>query len=183
MEEKTIKVFPPLWPKNKATYLYHSWRERGAHWDPIYLSIRLPLVYELPQSEDEWKRIANGFFQRWNFPHCVGAIDGKHISLQSPFHSESTFYNYKRSFSIILLALVDADYCFTFIDVGAQGRMNDAGVLACTILYRKMLMKELLLPPDESLPGRQLSVPYVLIGDGAFPLSTSILIPYAGNHA
>ncbi|KAG8237137.1 hypothetical protein J437_LFUL011185 [Ladona fulva] len=124
---------------------------------------------ELPQSEDEWKQIANGFFQRWNFPHCVGAIGGKHILLQSPFNSEST------SSSIILLTLVDADYCFTFIDVGAQGRMNDAGVFACITLYHKMLMRELSFPPDESLPGRQLSVPCFY--------SSSILKPYAGNHA
>ncbi|PNF38605.1 hypothetical protein B7P43_G03964, partial [Cryptotermes secundus] len=136
-----------------------------------------------PHSEEDWRRIANGFYQRWNFPQCVGAIDGKHVLLQAPFNSESKFFNYKKSFSIILLALVDADYCFTFIDVGAQGRMNDAGVFACTTLYRKMIRRELLLPPNEPLPGRHKSVPYIFVGDDAFPLSSSLLKPYSGNHA
>lgn len=136
----------------------------------------------MPQSEENWKQIANEFGQRWNFPNCVGALDGKHVVLQAPFNSESMFYNYKKSFSIILLALVNADYCFTFIDVGAQGRMNDAGVLAETGLYRKMIREELSLPPNEPLPGRQRSVPYVFVGDDAFPLSRSILKPYSGTH-
>lgn len=110
-------------------------------------------------------------------------MDGKHVLLQAPFKSESEFYNYKKSFSIILMALVDADYCFTFIDVGAQGRVNDAGVFASTTLYSKMIRKELSLPPKEPLPGRQQSMPYVFLGDDAFPLSNTLLKPYSGNHA
>lgn len=81
------------------------------------------------------------------------------------------------------MALVNADYCFTFVDVGAQGRMNDAGVFACTSLYQKMVRGDLLLPPNRPLPGRQISVPYIMVGDDAFPLSTSLLKPYPGNHA
>lgn len=30
----------------------------------------------------EWKEIAKDFEKRWNFPHCIGAIDGKHVVLQ-----------------------------------------------------------------------------------------------------
>jgi hypothetical protein len=75
------------------------------------------------------------------------------------------------------MALVDADYCFTFVvDVGAQGRMNDAGVFASTTLYRKM---ELSLPPNEHLPGRHKRVPYIIVGDDAFPLSSSLLKAYS----
>lgn len=136
----------------------------------------------MPQSEEQWRKIANELYERWNFPHCAGAMDGKHVLLQAPFNSESTFYNYKKSFSIVLLALVDADYRFTFIDVGAQGRLNDAGIFAETTLYRKMIRRELSLPSNELLPGRQKSVPYIFVGDDAFPLS-SLLKPYPGNHA
>lgn len=124
----------------------------------------------MPQLEENWKQIANEFDQRWNFPNCVGAIDGKHVLLQAPFNSETMFYNYKKTFSIILLAQVNGDYCFTFIDVGAQGRMNDAGVFAETV-------------SNQPLPGRQRSVPYIFVGDDAFPLSRSVLKPYSGTHA
>nr|AEE62694.1 unknown [Dendroctonus ponderosae] len=75
------------------------------------------------------------------------------------------------------------DYCFTFIDVGAQGRMNDAGVFASTTLYRKILRRELSFPPNKPLPGRHESVPYIFVGDDAFPLSGSLLKAYSGTHA
>lgn len=33
-------------------------------------------------SEEDWLRIANDFEEKWNFPHCIGAIDGKHIVIE-----------------------------------------------------------------------------------------------------
>ena len=34
----------------------------------------------------------------------------------------------KGFFSIVLLALVDADYIFTYLDIGCQGCISDGGV-------------------------------------------------------
>lgn len=33
-------------------------------------------------SEDKWLTIAKNFEAKWNFPHCIGAIDDKHIIIQ-----------------------------------------------------------------------------------------------------
>nr|XP_023017923.1 protein ANTAGONIST OF LIKE HETEROCHROMATIN PROTEIN 1-like [Leptinotarsa decemlineata] len=74
---------------------------------------------KLPQSEAEWNEIAQVFEEKCNFPNCIGAIDGKHIALVAPFHSGSEFFNYKGFFSIVLMAVVDANYNFIYVRLGS----------------------------------------------------------------
>lgn len=64
----------------------------------------------------------------WDFSHCLGAMDGKHVMLQALIHSGSDFYNYKSTFSIVLFAVVDARYNFIYADIGCQDRISDGGV-------------------------------------------------------
>ena len=71
-----------------------------------------------PKKED-WVKIEHHFSTRWNFPNCLGALDGKHVVIMAPNKSGSLFFNYKGTFSIVLLALVDADYKFTCVDIGS----------------------------------------------------------------
>jgi len=66
------------------------------------------------------------FYTLSNFPNCCGALDGRHIVVRCPSKSGSEFYNYKKDYSVILLATVDANYKFIYIDVGTNGRVNDA---------------------------------------------------------
>ncbi|XP_024878239.1 protein ANTAGONIST OF LIKE HETEROCHROMATIN PROTEIN 1-like, partial [Temnothorax curvispinosus] len=81
-------------------------------------------VLELPTTED-WKEIGRGFESQWNFPNCIGAIDGKHIPIQAPAGAGSEYYNYKGFHSIVLLAICDYRYAFTMLDIGATGRQSD----------------------------------------------------------
>ena len=63
-----------------------------------------------PPTQERWEEIEKEFNSCWNFPNCIGAVDGKHIVITAPFNSGSLFHNYKGTFSINLLALVDANY-------------------------------------------------------------------------
>lgn len=80
-------------------------------------------------------------------------------------NSGSTFFNYKSTFSIVLLGIVDADYNFVYVDIGCQGRISDGGVFKNTLLYKKLLNNTLGIPDDASLPGRTKQVPYVFVAD------------------
>lgn len=37
------------------------------------------ILFQFPHTGDDWKIIASDFEKKWNFPHCLGALDGKHI--------------------------------------------------------------------------------------------------------
>ena len=61
-----------------------------------------------PSTPDEWLAVAEEFKSTWNFPNCVGAIDGKHIVMRKPHHAGSLFHNYKGQESLVLMAVADA---------------------------------------------------------------------------
>lgn len=87
---------------------------------------------------EEWTTFADQFENIWNFPNCIGAIDGKHIVIQAPKNTSREFFNYKSTSSVVLMAVVDADYCFSFADVGCQGRISDGGVIRNTSFFKKL---------------------------------------------
>lgn len=139
----------------------------------------------MPTPNDEsWKNTANEFMQKWNFPNCIGALDGKHVVIQAPANSGSLFYNYKGTFSIVLLALVDADYKFIAVDIGAYGRNSDAGIYADSNLGRKLEEGSMGIPPPAELPGAPElgKLPHVIVADEAFPLKPFLMRPFPGRH-
>jgi hypothetical protein len=91
----------------------------------------------------------------WQLPHCVGAADGKHVRILHPRNSGSVFYNYKGYYSIVLMAVVDANYNFIFADVGCQGRISDSGVMRNTLFWSKLVNGKLNLPKPKPLPSSQ----------------------------
>ena len=104
-----------------------------------------------PKNSDEWRKICDGFSSLWNFPHCVGAIDGKHIMIQAPANAGSQYYNYKGTHSIVLLAVCDYNYCFTLLDIGDYGRMSDGGILSNSSFGNAMKTNSLALPNAETV--------------------------------
>lgn len=129
-----------------------------------------------------WQNIANGFLQKTNFPNCIGAIDGKHIRIVNPTGGGSIFYNYKNFYSIVLLAMCDADYCFTYVNIGTCGKNSDSTIFQNSALYRSLEQNTLNIPGPKPLPGTNTTVEHVIVGDGAFGISNKILKPYARSN-
>ncbi|KAG0722847.1 Protein ANTAGONIST OF LIKE HETEROCHROMATIN PROTEIN 1 [Chionoecetes opilio] len=107
-----------------------------------------------PQSPAEWKEVASGFEERWNLPHCVGAINGKHIRIRNPSFGGTYYFNYKKFFSIVLLAIVHSNYKFIYVDVRAIGSESDGGGFAHTRLSKLLDRQTAKLPPAEPNPAQ-----------------------------
>lgn len=138
----------------------------------------LALFSKMPTTTDEWLQISNDYFTRWNFPNCLGSLDGKHIAIRCPNNSSSMNYNYKNTFSIVLLALADANYKLIYVDVGCKGRISDGGVFNNSTLYNAIERNMLGIPPPKLLPGSDIESPFVIVADDAFALKTYLMKPY-----
>ncbi|KAK0400906.1 hypothetical protein QR680_015512 [Steinernema hermaphroditum] len=133
-----------------------------------------------PETPDGWLELSNAFEQQWNFPHVLGAIDGKHIQIQKPCRSGSLFFNYKHFFSTVLLGVCDADYKFLYYDIGNYGHHHDSHVLESSSFGRKLQEGSFVFPEDSHLRGTGTLLSYFFLGDAGFPLQTRIMKPFAG---
>lgn len=129
---------------------------------------------------DDFKKIAQEFYEMWNFPNVIGALDGKHVRIRCPKYSGSMFFNYKKFFSMVLQGVADAHYRFIAVEVGGYGKQSDGGTFHASSLYELIQKKELKIPEPECLPGTNVKVPFVFIADEAYPLLTYLLVPYPG---
>lgn len=103
-------------------------------------------------SVDTFMSIAIEFYEKWNFPNCVGSIDGKHIRLRCPTNSGSMYFNYKQYYSIVLMAVADTSYRFLMVDVGGYGKDGDGSVMFNSKFYQRIENGSLELPTEIKLP-------------------------------
>nr|CAH7746041.1 unnamed protein product [Callosobruchus chinensis] len=107
-----------------------------------------PLYMPEPTSQ-KWESIALDFQERWQFPHCVGAIDA-----------------------------TDSAYRFISIDVGSMGRFSDGNIFASSVLGKKIMKQTLKLPQPSLIPPIDIPIPYVFVADEAFPLLENVMRPF-----
>ncbi|XP_011706166.1 PREDICTED: uncharacterized protein LOC105461366, partial [Wasmannia auropunctata] len=109
----------------------------------------------MPPINKERLNIADEFETKWNFPHCIGAIDGiKHT-------------------------VSDANYCFTLVDIGVEDRLSDGGIFANSNFGQRFERNEKNLPQMSVLEPNGPLLPYVLVGDEAFALNQYMMRPYS----
>lgn len=132
--------------------------------------------FRFPTSSEDWQIISSQFEEMWNFPNCGGAIDGRHVRINPPHHSGSLYYNYKGFFSIIIIAIINANCEFIMVDVGKNGKFSDGSVIEQTHFYEKLKENQLKLPENhETKEGLN----FAFVTDEAFTLHDNILRPYS----
>nr|CAI5861399.1 unnamed protein product [Callosobruchus analis] len=104
-------------------------------------------------------------YRRTNFPNCIGSIEGKHIRLISSLH------------------MVDSDYRFIAVDVGAYGRDSDSNIFNKWTFGRKLAQNCLNMPEAKPLPNtNDTPLPYMFLGNEAFPLNNNFMKPYPRSN-
>ena len=103
--------------------------------------------------------------------------------MQAPSRSGSTFFNYKKTHSIVLLSVCNAQYQFTLVDIGDTGRQADGSVYSNSYLGHAIENGLLNFSSEESLhshPGKKF--PYVFLADDAFGLKPNLMKPYPDQY-
>ena len=132
-----------------------------------------------PTTPQDWMTKEAGFNNRWNVPRALGALDGKHIAIRRPRRGGSEFYNYKGFHSIVMLALVDADYKFMWVDIGCSGSWSDSQIFNQSELRNKIEDGSIGFPAPAPLTPDAPPIHYFILGDDAFALKTWLMKPFS----
>jgi len=140
-------------------------------------------MLQTPSTEEGWNEVASDFLQCWNMPNCLGAVDGKLVHVQRPVRCGRQYFNYKRSFSVNMMAVVNARYHFMYVAVGAQGSANDAAVFAESNFGKALANRAnpLSIPPARNINGTDIETPLFFVGDEAYPLKPYLMKPFSAR--
>ena len=79
----------------------------------------------------------------------------------------------------MLLALVNANHRFTWVQVGAPGAVSDAQLWNESTLRDAVITNSIDIPQQEPLPGDDRPISYFIIGDNAFALNELMMKSFA----
>jgi hypothetical protein len=125
--------------------------------------------------------VMDGFADLASLPGCCGAMDGTFVKMPCPKGDDSASYHcYKGYNAILVLAVVDSNGRFMYVDANNGGAVGDATVFSGSLLKQRMDDGTYLsLPPDAHVHtkhGAEIQ-PY-LLGDSAFALSKNMMKCY-----
>ena len=105
------------------------------------------------------------------------------MHVQRPIKCGGQYFNYKKSFSVNLMAVVDAHYRFLYVTVGAQGSANDAAVFGES-QFSEAISKPsnpLSIPTARCLPDQVSITPMMFVADEAYPLRPYLMKPFSSR--
>ena len=100
-----------------------------------------------PNTEKEFNDSLREMESECQFKYSFSAIDGSHLPIKCPpggGEAMKQYHNFKNFYSVILLALVDANYRFIWASVGAPGNTHDSTLFQSTNLWQRIIDGEVL---------------------------------------
>lgn len=88
------------------------------------------------------------------------------------------YYNYKGTHSLVLMVVANANYRISLLDIGAPGRRSDGGVFYDSEIGKRFQNDMLSIPAPRPIEYGGQALPFILVGDEAFPLTRYMLKPY-----
>ncbi|XP_028162869.1 uncharacterized protein LOC114354597 [Ostrinia furnacalis] len=123
---------------------------------------------KFPREEKEWLDIVNDFEKKWNFNHCAGAFSARHIAVNKPLEGSEVLLNHKGFHSVLLIAVVNANHEFVYVDIGTNGGYDQKLILSATGFFGNMIEETINLPKDCPLPASDVAMPYVFLSDAYY---------------
>jgi hypothetical protein len=81
------------------------------------------------------------YFERTNFPDCIGSLDGESCYIKCPSKAGSLFYSNEECHSLVLLAIPRTECTFVCTDVGTYGRERKSSVFSNSALKQSVCHK------------------------------------------
>ncbi|KIH64498.1 transposase, IS4 family [Ancylostoma duodenale] len=138
-------------------------------------------AFRLPTSATWWESAA-GFERLWGYPRGVGALDGKHFKCIAPPNSGSAHYNFKGTFSVVALIVVDSYYRILLVDCGGKGRISDSGLFQTSPINSFLDANKSRFPKPSQLREHGV-VDYHILADGGFGQKQWIQRPFPQAEA
>lgn len=92
--------------------------------------------------------------------------------MECPKNGGSNYYNYKAFHSLVLMAICDANYCFSLVDIGGFGSDNDASIFSQSQMGFAFEKNDINILEVQDVDFHML--PYVLVSDEIFLFETMV---------
>lgn len=122
----------------------------------------------MPQNENDWEKTEKEFRDKWQLPGCCGVIGEKRISTNNkPSVNTKSFFD--QSFNILLLAIVDSNHFFRYVDIECDSKNIENSILCGSQIFT--LLENDIMPSD-----------MFLLGNDKLPLNPYLLTSFPDSN-